>query len=751
MTVTPARGRLTDRPRTGRGGVPESGFRADIEGLRAVAILLVVAYHAGIGFLPGGFVGVDVFFVISGYLITGLLVRELRTTGRISIPKFYSRRVRRLLPAIVVMSVTIGALSWVVLDPLRREDTGGDITAAGLFYANWHFAQQAVDYLASQQDPSPMLHMWSLSVEEQFYLVWPALLLALTALARGVWRRPAQVHRRLFAGGRVHRYLFDPGQPESGQIGHRSEQTPVNLVRLGAVLLAGVGAVIVVSLLLSWWQTPRDPGLAYFSSFTRAWELALGGALALLTPRLRHLPRVAAALLGWAGLIAIVVAGVAITSAMPFPGTVALLPTLGAGALLAAGAALPRAGASRLLSVGPMRAMGEASYGWYLWHWPLLVLAAAWLGQDLTVVQGVVVVAVAYGLAVLSLHFVENPIRRSQSLLRHTRRTLLLGLLCTCVVVATGLVLRYGTPPRQLPPGQALGAAVLHPTGSPSRPGVTAPKPPPAQVSATAVSPDPSVARDDLPVLYSDGCHRNYSNTSAAGCVFGDPTSPVSVFLFGDSHAAQWFPALDLLADKYHWRLTAMTKSGCPAADMEPYNSVLERGYSECPVWRANVLARIAREHPTLVFTDSINGYSWAQNGQAVRGPAAVQAQTQGWLRTLRALAASAGSVVLMRDTPDMGRDVAGCVSGNMSNLLVCSTPRSVAIAANQSDEQAQDILGPLPHLHYLDLNDYVCPGSRCPAVIGNVLVYRDKDHLTATYMRTLAPVLYTRLLPYLP
>ncbi|HEY7856949.1 MAG TPA: acyltransferase family protein [Candidatus Nanopelagicales bacterium] len=767
MTLGPARGRLTERTLTESDRrTPDAGYRADVEGLRAVAILLVVAYHAGIAFLPGGFVGVDVFFVISGYLITGLLARELSATGRISIPRFYARRVRRLLPAIVVMTVTIAVLSWLVLDPLRREDTGGDIDAAGLFYANWHFAQQAVDYLASQQDPSPMLHMWSLSVEEQFYLAWPLLLLVLTAIGTAlarVARNPSAFHRRWIDVGGLHRRLFDDGRSESGQTGHSIDQTPVNPARidqtpvnravLGWVLLAGVGVVVAVSLLLSWWQTPRDPGLAYFSSFTRAWELALGGALALLTPQLRALPRVAAALLGWAGLLAIVVAGVVITADMPFPGTVALLPTVGAGALLAAGVALPGSGASRLLSAGPMRQMGEASYGWYLWHWPLLVLAAAWLGHDLTVLEGIVVVAVAYGLAVLSLRLVENPVRHSASLRRHPGRTLLVGLACTCVVVATGLVLRYGTPPRVLPPGEALGAAALHPTGAPGHgsAGIAPVAPPPAQTSASAVSPDPSVARDDLPILYSDGCHRSYSSTSASGCVFGDPSGTVSVFLFGDSHAAQWFPALEVLATKYHWRLTAMTKSGCPAPNMEPYNSVLKRGYSECPTWRANVMARIAQERPQLVFTDSINGYSLAQNGQAANGAVAAQAQTNGWLSTLRALSRSAGSVVLLRDTPDMGRDVAGCVSAHMSNLLACSTPRSIAIAANQSDQLAQEALGALPHLHYLDMNDYVCPGTRCPAVIGNVLVYRDKDHLTATYMRTLAPVLYTRLLPDLP
>jgi peptidoglycan/LPS O-acetylase OafA/YrhL len=745
---------------------PRSGFRADVEGLRAVAILLVVAYHAGIAFLPGGFVGVDVFFVISGFLITGLLVRELDATGRISIPRFYARRVRRLLPAIVVMTVVIAILAWFVQNPLDREDTGGDIVAAGLFYANWHFAQQAVDYLASQQEPSPFLHMWSLSVEEQFYLVWPMLLVGLTALGTRLAGRDGQ--RRSFDPRSIRRRLFDDGRAGSGPAEPPADRTsvnppateqarvsPRNRARTGLVLLAGVGLVILLSLLLSWWLTPRDAGLAYFDSFTRAWELALGAALALLTPQLRRLPRVAAALLGWLGLLAVVVSGVVITGDMPFPGLVALVPTLGAGALLAAGAALPTSGASRLLSVRPMQQMGQASYGWYLWHWPLLVLAAVWLGRDLSTVEGIVVVALAYGLAVLSLRLVENPVRHSVALLRHTRRTLLIGLACTAVVVGTGLVLRYATPARTLPPGQALGAAALAPA-RPSAPSNHAdssalPPPPPLQRSASAVAPDPSVARDDLPVLYSDGCHRSYSSTSASGCVFGDPNGALSVFLFGDSHAAQWFPALNLLANKYHWRLTAMTKSGCPAASMEPYNSVIKGPYAACPVWRANVLARIAREHPQLVFTVSINGYAWAQGGQRVVGPPATQAQTQGWLTTLRALARSAGSVVLMRDTPDMGRDVAGCVSANMSDLLTCATPRSVAITANQSDEQAQDILGALPHLHYLDMNDYVCPGRVCPAVIGNVLVYRDKDHLTATYMTTLAPILYQRLQPFLP
>jgi peptidoglycan/LPS O-acetylase OafA/YrhL len=682
------------------------GFRPDIEGLRAIAILLVVAYHAGIPFLPGGFVGVDIFFVISGFLITGLLVSELDRTGRVSISGFYARRVRRLLPAIVLMVLAVAVLCWLVLPPLRRQDTGGDVVATGLFYANWHFAQQAVDYLASQQDPSPFLHMWSLSVEEQFYLAWPLLLVGLFALGRKM----------------------------------KNSRTP---------LLAGMCGVIVLSLLLSWQQTQSAAGLAYFSSLTRAWELALGGLIALLGPKLAHTPRAAAGGLGAVGLAAMLGAAVFFNGDTHYPGLAALLPTLGAAALLAAGFATAGSPVGQLVAVGPMRQIGRVSYGWYLWHWPLLVLAAAWTGSELSPVAGIVIVAVAYGLATLSLHYVENPFRRSHTLTRFPRRALLVGVVCTALVVSTGLVMRYGTRDSVLPPSEALGATVLAPV-LPSKPGAAATPyvPPPIQTSATAVIPDPSNAREDLPALYSNGCHRSFADTSAGGCVFGDPQGTKTVFMFGDSHAAQWFPAMEILANQNHWRLIAITKSGCPAAAMEPYNGTIKRGYSECSTWRQNILARIAQEKPNLVFTVSINGYSLNNNDQPVTGSVAQKAQTQGWIQTIHSLLATGTQVAFLRDTPDMGEDVASCVSANMSHLALCAVPRAKAIEAGQSDELAQAQLGPVMGVHYLDINREVCPGALCPAVIGNVLVYRDKDHLTATYVTTLVKAMGALIIP---
>ena len=346
---------------------PRSRFRADIEGLRAVAVLWVVAFHAGLPFVPGGFTGVDIFFVISGFLITGILLHEAESGGRVAIADFYARRVRRILPATVAMVVGVALLAQVTLSPLRQADTGLDIVFTGLFVVNWHFAAQAVDYLGSQADPSALQHMWSLSVEEQFYAVLPWLVAALALLA----------HRRRF-----------PVRPVMG---------------------AAVTVVLVASFAWCVHQTAEAPGLAYFSSLTRAWELGLGAALAVIAPWLQRLPRIAAALLGWAGIVLVVLAGVRIDTDTPFPGTAALLPTLGAAALIAAGTALPHAGASRLLAVRPLPRIGGVSYGWYLWHWPLLVLASEWHGAALPVAVGIAIVAVAYLLAELSARFVEQP------------------------------------------------------------------------------------------------------------------------------------------------------------------------------------------------------------------------------------------------------------------------------------------------------------------------------------------------------
>src|ERR1700754_326430 len=305
----------------------ESGrrFRPDIEGLRAVAIVAVLLCHAGVPFLAGGYVGGGVFFVISGFLITKLLVGELDRSGTISLRGFYARRAKRLLPLSAVLLATVGVLSMILLSPLRNTEVAGDISSAALYVANWHFAAQSVNYFAQGLEPSPVLHLWSLAIEEQFYLVWPGLMLAVTWF----WRRSGRSIR------------------------------PVLWVALAAI----VAGSLVYGVIL----TDDKPAFAYFDTFARAWELALGAALALAGAV--RLPRISAVALGWAGIAAIVYAAFAFTAETSFPGTAALIPTLGAAALILSGTALAatvrgvagRGGPGMILSLAPVRYVGRIS------------------------------------------------------------------------------------------------------------------------------------------------------------------------------------------------------------------------------------------------------------------------------------------------------------------------------------------------------------------------------------------------------
>src|SRR5829696_7227833 len=370
------------------------GFRGDVEGLRAVAVLAVLLYHAQAPAGGGGFVGVDVFFVLSGFLITGLLWRELSETGRLSFGSFYARRARRLLPAAVLVLSVTAVVSALVLPPLSARAATDDAAAAALYVANYRFAVQGTDYLAGDTGPSPLQHYWSLGVEEQFYLVWPLLLL-LGSLA---WRRRGGPSRAT-AGG----------------------------------LLAGLGSA---SFGLSLWWTDVAPPWAFFSLPSRAWELAVGGLVALALPWLRRMPGPVAAVLGWVGLSAVVWSVVRLADTTAFPGVAALAPVAGTAAVVAAGCADPRFGPGLMLERAPFLLIGRISYSWYLWHWPVLVLAPAAAGRALGLGERLALAAVSGVLALLTLRLVEDPVRFSPRLRSRSRRGLAVGAALTAAATA---------------------------------------------------------------------------------------------------------------------------------------------------------------------------------------------------------------------------------------------------------------------------------------------------------------------------
>ena len=682
-------------------------FRPDIEGLRAVAVLLVLAYHARIPGFPGGYIGVDVFYVVSGFLITGLIVRELHATGRVDLLTFYARRARRLLPAaLVVIALTVIA-SAIVLPPLRVPDVAADGAAAALYVSNIRFAAQATDYLQAELDPSPLLHFWSLGVEEQFYLFWPALLLLVAG--RGT-----------------------------------------NIRRIGLV----VGIVALLSFALGVVWTDSDAPLAFFLLPARAWELAVGAALAIGVARLSRIPISLTPVVVGAGLALIVIGAVIFDTDTPFPGTAALLPVIGTALVISGGIPQPLNPMSRLVSVRPMRWIGGISYSLYLWHWPLLVLPAAAAGSDLPLPARLGLVALTFVLADASRRWIEDPIRHGRVAKLRPSRSLGIALVSSVAVatVSLGLGVTAGPPAVAGSIGNASQSAIVDlnlPTPLPSTAAATnAPATPSAEptLAPTPAGPVPAdlvpplaTVRQDLPPIYADECHAEWKETAPPDCVYGRKDGK-TVFLIGDSHAAHWFPTFQRLADEQDWRLVSLTKSACPVADLPVYNGTLKREYTECDTWRTAVLDRISREKPAMVVvSDSRIGQLWV-NGHAVPYTDREDLWATGLERSLDELRKVAGHVVVIGDTPRPATDAPVCVSGHLDNALACATPLSEAItpAWTATERTVSTETGST----FIDPTAWLCPTVPCPAVIGNVLVYRDGHHMTTPFARALAPYL---------
>ena len=681
-----------DRPTESEPNSGRGGFRPDVEGLRAVAVVAVLLYHAGVPFAGGGYVGVDVFFVISGYLITVLLLRELEKTGTVSLARFYSRRAKRLLPLTVVVLALVVALSWLLFDPVRMEEVSFGVVASGLYFMNWLLAARAADYFAAGLEASPVQHFWTLAVEEQFYLVWPVLILAAAWWSRRTGRGPRPV------------------------------------------LAAAFASVALSSLAYSVYSTQAQAGAAYFSTLTRGWELALGGLLALVpTSRLGRLPRAAPGVMAASGLAAIAFATLRFDDDTLFPGHAALVPTLGTAAIIVAGFGTTAAGPSRLLALGPVRHVGRISYSWYLWHWPPLVFVAAVLG-DLSPLEGVGVLAASYVPAVLTHRLVEKPFLHSRRLTHFPRRALALGGACTATSVALGFALLALTPTiPEAPEGEVAGAAALQDGYS-------------MQKSAKAVNPTPREAekKENRPRMYADGCHLDLEETRSPECVYGNPSSETTVVLFGDSHAMQWFPALQELAKEHDWRLIGFSKSACPPAKISVYSTGLRREYRECEEWRDQTLGRIVREEdPSLVVTSMLNRYRARENGKDLPRDASNEAVIEGYTSTLARLRDTGAPVAVIEDVPRPDRDIPECVSQSLDRLQDCAFSRNEALAGPRVNiRAAKEVEGTI----LIDPIPMVCPGETCPAVIGDVLVYRNGAHLTRTYVDSLAPWLGEQL-----
>jgi peptidoglycan/LPS O-acetylase OafA/YrhL len=730
--------------------VEKDGFRPDIEGLRGVAVSLVLLFHTGLlsgtALLTGGFIGVDLFFVVSGFLITGLLIRERERNGRISFSRFYARRVRRILPAAAVTLLITIPLANAVVTLVDRPSVMEDAASAALSIANIRFAM-TTDYF-NPVNYSPFLHFWSLGVEEQFYFVWPALL---TLVA---WRWP----------------------------------------RAGAAV--ALAAIVVVSFAASAAITEISPSTAFYMLPTRAWQLAAGGLLAVGAGSLERLPgdlrnaaRQLLVLGGWAALAALAaVAVLANPVSTPYPGTVALVPTL-AGVLLIASGPEPT-GPGLLLRLAPIRFIGRISYSLYLWHWPILILGGLYLTggalqlsgmapQTITLAQAAALAGLSIPVATMSWFFVEEPFRRGAIPLPRPSRVVFAGVAVMAAVAVIGTGFDFGAqsalaalggngatpsateiatelatasptaatslPPGTLPPGTPTPVPEMTPALTPA-PSMA---PPSSYAITSAIRPALGNAATDYEQPEHDGCLAGQAATTpstSSRCIYGNPSGTYTVALVGDSHASALFPGVNAVAKAHGWKLIPYLKINCSFLD---FSDLVWYGppsvpYPQCETWNNVVLGKLQKDPPDLVII-SMSRWIFTANEAEEN----VTAETSSLIRMIGKIPTSS-RVVIIQDPPlPTAENVPDCLSSNLSDYRKCAYSRRVGFgsAMGTREQAAAKATG----AGLIDLTAAICPGTGdCPVVIDNMIVWRDEHHLTATFATSLGPFIDAQLVAIL-
>ena len=630
--------------------------------MRGVAVLLVVAFHAGLPGFQGGFIGVDVFFVLSGYLITGLLVKELSATGRLNIVQFYARRARRLLPASALMLITIICVARFLLPPLEQERLSRTAIATAAYLSNVFFLRRSNDYFAPDLRTNPFLHTWSLAVEEQFYLVWPVLL----------------VLAMRFFGSRRKLAIF-------------------------------IAASSAVSLAASVWLIRTNQSWAFFGSPARAWEFGVGALVSLASASSLCTQRRWMHVMGWAGMVSVLAAAI-LCSATSFPGVGAIPPVIGTAAVIAAGVAAPNIGVSGLLARNVLQRVGRLSYSWYLWHWPVLAIAPT-LAGPLSFGGRMLCVSSSLVLAAFTHRLVENPIRFNRQLL--PRPVLSLCLAGAVTIAAIGLTTAWRWSASHAPQYREF-----------------------------------AYAANDMPRLYETGC---LSEGGLRECAFGDPASGTTVVLFGDSHAAEWFPALERIAKQQGYRIVTLLKAACPAAGVVPGAG---HGEYECAAWRDAAIRRIITLRPAAVVMGSFSGYVKRHGDVHITRPGILYARysyhewEEATRKTLATLDGAGVITLLIRDSPMAGFDVPVCLARTAwYGYGGCALPRSDVLDDAVFGAERNAAKG-MQHVFTVDLSDQICGAATCEPARNGLISYSDGNHLTASFVETLTPAFAARIVP---
>jgi peptidoglycan/LPS O-acetylase OafA/YrhL len=601
-----------------------------IQGLRALAAMLVTLFHAK--WVSGGFIGVDIFYVISGFLITGLLLREIERTGTINFKEFYARRFKRLLPTSFFVLALTAIFSWMLIPPTMRSSLGRDVIAASLYVSNYLFAWWQADYQNLDATPSPVIHYWSLAVEEQFYLLWPLLVLSFFIVATKLKKK--------------------------------------NILTL---LVAGVTAL---SFVFSIYQTEISPIWAFYSLPTRAWELGLGALLVLIPPiRTKKL-------IGLLGFIFIITSAFIFGETTAFPGLNAVLPVMGTVMLIATINSWPPflndVANSRLFQW-----LGEISYPLYLWHWPLLVLPSTYFARPLEVYERILAIVATIVLADLTHRFIEEPFRKTKTV-------------PTLVFKRSGVITLVSV---------LIGTTIIFSSSD--------------KIDVSGINGAVSLAQIKAkPLVYDDGCHANYAQTKSDKCEYADTKSDKTMVLYGDSHAAQWFPALVEIASRSGYKLISLTKSACPSVDTVR----LDQGgfkMTRCKQWRINSIKRIQEINPDVLIMSSFQYFA-----QPPRFTDREKWWNDGQRKLLTEVKNVSPHLIYLTDTPHPLRDIPACLA-NYSISKCNTTQRSENLSIS-----GFSVINP---------NSWLC--SRvCPAVKDGVVAYRDASHISVDIAIALIP-----------
>lgn len=621
-----------------------------IQGLRAVAVLAVIIYHLNHALLPGGFLGVDLFFVISGFLITRKLMREIEETGTINVLTFWGGRAKRLLPnALLVLTATLVA-TFLLLAPYRFSSVSTEVTQAALFLSNYLFASHATDYFHSNDQPSPVLHFWSLSIEEQYYIGLPLILFVLS---------------RLF---------------------------PKRRCDLVYVILF---VAFISSLIFCLFESQSNSTAAFFHTQSRIWQLALGGIVGINFDRINTFPQTTRASFAYLGGITFVASAIFYNNDMGYPGWWAIVPTSASAFLL-----IGISGATRvaeILSLKAITTVGDRSYSLYLWHWPVLSLAAERWPESPAVQLLAVPVFVA--LAYVSYAWIEKPAHYSQVL--STLRIPLAAVGISAVSAMASLLASLPVAPTAVQRAEAI-----------------------------------KKASSDFSQVYADHCHLNFDKTRSPNCIYGALKGEHTVVLFGDSHAAQWFNAIDSAATKAGWRLISRTKSSCPSIDVGMWLAPTKTYYEACDEWRRNVLAELAMLRPDLVIIANSSHYNDLLYDRLAKSRISAGRAPEIWqsatLTMIEKIIAIGISVVILRDNPQMLASYKLCLSYSDA----CGRPRDRALTGMTLPQGVLTRAG----AKQLDINDSICSASWCPATINGSIIYQDDHHLTASFAKTLWP-----------